>query len=119
MHTPHINGSAVSFNGDTMVVSFLSRTKVASLNPERHSTRREMFVYTFTYSPAAKSALNGIAAIEIAKADLPFVTGLLGGVKLASVYGEMKAKHTAMLARRPRQSSRECTCGRCFDCVAA
>lgn len=118
MLTPYINGSAVSFNGDVMEVSFLSRTKIASLNPERHSARREMFIYTFTYSPATKSALNGIAATEIAKADLSFVTGLLGGVKLASVYSEMKAKHATMLARRPRKTDGECHCGRCFDCVA-
>jgi hypothetical protein len=119
MDTPYINGRPVTFRGAEMTVTFLSGQRVASLNPERHSTRRELFVYTFTYSPSAQSALNGIAAAAIAKADLPFVAGLLGGVKLANVYAEMKAKHAAMLARRPRQASRECTCGRCFDCVAA
>ena len=118
MLTPYINGSAVGFQGDVMEVSFLSRTKIASLSPERHSVRREMFVYTFTYSPAAKSALNGIPATQIAKEDLSFALGLLGGVKLANVYSEMKAKHVAMLARRPRKTDGECHCGRCFDCVA-
>jgi hypothetical protein len=118
MITPSINGSAVNFNGDTMVVTFLSRKRVASLNPARHSVRQEMFVYAFTYGPTAKSSLNGIAATAISKEDLPFVAELLGGIKLASVYGEMKEKYAAMMSRRPRQTRGECTCGRCFDCVA-
>jgi hypothetical protein len=118
MIAPNINGSAVSFSGDTMTVSFLSRKRVASLNPARHSVRAEMFVYTFTYSPAAKSSLNGIAATAISKEDLPFVGELLGGTKLASAYSEMKEKYAAMMSRRPRQTRGECTCGRCFDCVA-
>lgn len=120
MQTPYINGQLVDFQGDTMVVQFTSKTRRLNAEPLRNVPGKfGYFVYTFTYSPAEKSKLNGVPANEIAKEDLPFITELLGGVKLASVYTEMKAKHAAMLARRPRRAGRgECTCGRCFDCVA-
>lgn len=116
MINPYINGTLVNFNGDVMSVTFFSKVKIMNAPVNREKNR---YSYTFTYSPATKSALNGTPASEIGKDDLPFVLDLLGGVKLANVYAEMKTKHAAMMARysTSRRSS-ECTCGRCFDCVA-
>ena len=116
MINPYINGTLVSFDGDTMIVTFFSKTKVlaAPVNFEKNR-----YSYTFTYSPADLSKVNGIAASAIAKEDLPFVLSLLGGVKLASVYAEMKTKYATMQARYSSSRSHgECTCGHCFDCVA-
>ena len=116
MVNAYINGTLVSFNGDVMEVTFFSKTKITGATVNREKNR---YSYTFTYSPSEGSKLNGIAANQIAKDDLSFVTSLLGGIKLASVYAENKAKYAAMMNRysASRRSS-ECTCGRCFDCVA-
>lgn len=118
MIDPYINGEPVSFNGDTMVVQFVSRTRVMDAPCLRNVPGRQGYVYQFTYSPATGSALNGVAASQLTKDVVLFAISLLGGVKLASVYAEMKAKHAAMMSRRPRKTDNECRCGRCFDCVA-
>lgn len=116
MTNPYINSTLVTFKGDVMVVTFFSSTKIAGATVNREKNR---YAYTFTYSAVGGTALNGVAASAVAKEDLPFVRGLLGGANLKAVYPEMKAKYAAMQARySASRRSNECTCGRCFDCVA-
>lgn len=118
LSTPYINGEMVSFDGDVMSVTFFSTTRVLNAPVNRQKNR---YAYTFTYSPAAKSAVNGIDAAATPAADVSFIVSLLGGVKLAKVYGEMKAAWMKAQERvaASRRTHDECTCGRCFDCVAA
>lgn len=113
---PYINSTLVTFKADVMVVTFFSKTKISGATVNHEKNR---YAYTFTYSPASGAALNGIAASAVAKEDVPFVRSLLGGANLKAVYPEMKTKYAAMQARYSgSRRSNECTCGRCFDCVA-